>query len=83
MMEHIIELSQKNTPIFFDPAQQITAFTKEELLPLFEMSQYLFVNQYEFAELKKKVSYDDEMMMEKFKKIIVTYGAQGSQLLEK
>jgi len=83
MMQHIVELSQKNIKIFFDPAQQITTFEKEELLPLIEMSHYLFVNQYEFAELKKKLSYDDEMMMETFDKIIVTYGVEGSQLMEK
>lgn len=82
MIEHIVELSRRDIPIFFDPAQQITVFEKEELLPLLDMCHYLFVNQFEFVELKKKLSYDDEMMMEKFDKIIVTYGAEGSQLLE-
>lgn len=83
MKEHIQALVEKWGDIFFDPAQQITEFTKEELQDLLEKTKYLFVNQYEYEELKKKMWMDDEDLLQKIEKIIVTFGDQGCELMEK
>ena len=82
MIQHVYELSDKSARVFLDPGQQITDFSKEELLPLFDLTAYLIVNQYEYKELMQKVEMDEEELKHKFNKIIVTYGAQGSQIID-
>lgn len=82
MIQHVYELSDKSARVFLDPGQQITDFSKEELLPLFDITAYLIVNQYEYKELMQKVEMDEEELKHKFNKIIVTYGAQGSQIID-
>lgn len=82
MIQHVHELFDKSARVFFDPGQQITDFTKEEMLPLFEYTAYLIVNQYEYEELMKKVEMDEQELKQRFNKIIVTYGAEGSQIID-
>jgi len=82
MIQHVHELFDKSAKVFFDPGQQITDFTKEEMLPLFDLTAYLIVNQYEYRELMQKVEMDEEELKGKFNKIVVTYGAEWSQIID-
>lgn len=82
MIQHVHELFDKSAKVFFDPGQQITDFTKEEMLPLFWLTAYLVVNQYEYKELQAKVEMDEDDLKKHFNKIIVTYGSEGSQIID-
>ncbi len=82
MIQHIYELWDRSARVFLDPGQQITRFEKDELSPLFDRANYLIVNQYEYRELMQKVELDEQELKLKFEKIIVTYGAEGSQVID-
>lgn len=82
MIQHVYELSDKSAKIFLDPGQQITDFSRDEIVPLFDLTAYLIVNQYEYRELMQKVWMDEDELKLKFNKIIVTYGAEWSQIID-
>ncbi len=82
MIEHVHDLFDKSAKVFLDPGQQITEFSAEEILPLFDLTAYLIVNQYEYRELMQKIGLDEDELKLKFNKIIVTYGAEWSQLID-
>ena len=82
MIQYVHELFDKSAKVFFDPGQQITRFSKEELLPLFGKLAYLIVNQYEYKELQEKLEMTGEELKTKFNKIIVTQGEEGCQIID-
>ena len=82
MLAHAKELHSKGINFFADPAQQITEMTSEELQELLGLATYLIVNQYEMKELQVKSWCSEEVLKKKFEKIIVTYGPNGSELIE-
>lgn len=82
MIKFIQEAKAQNINCFFDPGQQLPAFTKEELIACCVSANYLICNEYEFNLLMKITEWDQEMLLKYFEKIIVTMGAHGVMLLE-
>lgn len=82
MLNHARELQKAKIKFFVDPAQQITEMSREELQELLALWDYLIVNQYEMKELQIKTWHNEAFLKANFEKIIVTHGAQGSELIE-
>lgn len=82
MLEHARELKARNIPFFADPAQQITQMTHDELRELVNLADYLILNHHELRDLQSISWFTEEDLVEKLSVVIVTYGDQGSQLLE-
>jgi len=82
MIEDVEKLFDTSAKVFFDPWQQITEFTKQELLSVFDKVKYLIVNQYEYKELQEKVWMNENELKIKFEKIIVTYNSEGSKIID-
>ena len=76
MIKFIQEAKEKNINCFFDPGQQLPAFSKEELISCCVSANYLICNEYEFDLLMKMTERDQSQLLKYFEKIIVTLGAQ-------
>lgn len=83
MKRYIEILFEKWIKIFFDPGQQITQMTKEDLEFCFKFTDYLIVNNYEYEILKQQIEYSDEEMISSFSKMIITYWVEGSKIFDK
>ncbi len=78
-MSHCANWSVKNSvPFFFDPGQQIIAFSDDELHRMVDMSKGVFVNEYEWEVLQKKLGMDEGGLLEITPFVIVTMGDRGS-----
>jgi len=67
---------------FFDPGQQITQMTKNDLEYCFSYSDYIILNEYEYEIIKKQAEKTDEEMISWFEKMILTYWIKGSKIFD-
>ena len=72
MLKFIQEAKDKGINCFFDPGQQLPAFTKDELIACCVSANYLICNAYEFDLLMKMTERDQSQLLKYFEKIIVT-----------
>ena len=82
-IQYAIACKQKNVPFVFDPGQQITTFTKEEILPLVQEAEYIIANDYEMKLIENKTSMTTAQMLKHCKAIVVTLGSKGSTIITK
>jgi adenosine kinase len=68
-------------PFICDAGQQIHAFGRDELLTLVEGARIFISTAYEFELFKKITGLDLEEMFQRVQAVIVTRGAEGSELL--
>lgn len=80
MFKHAKECFDAGIPFLFDPGQGLPMFNGEELLGFIEMADYLAVNDYEAQMLQEKTGLDLETLASKVKAMIVTLGANGSNI---
>ena len=83
MLEHARELKSKGVPFFIDPAQQVTALNKSELIELLELGTYLIANEFEFQEIQEKSWYDEYILWNMFERIIITHGSGSLEMRNK
>ena len=80
MIKHAQECSEKNIPFIFDPGQGLPMFDKNELNTFIDQATFIAVNDYE-AELLMKVSeLSISKIQSKVEALIITKGAQGSEI---
>ena len=80
MIKHAEECFEKEIPFIFDPGQGLPMFNKDELNTFINQATYVAVNDYE-AELLMKVSeLSLTDIQNKVDALIVTKGAQGSEI---
>lgn len=72
MMKHLKQASNMEIKTFFDPGQMMTAYTKEELIECLDYSNYLIVNDYEYSLFLEKTWLDENKLLKKLDKIIIT-----------
>ena len=70
-------------PVFFDPGQQLSLFSVEDLKRAFVFSTYLICNDYEYALLQQRTGFTQEEMLSQLEKIVVTLGKDGVRLIDK
>jgi adenosine kinase len=80
MFQHARECYEAGIPFLFDPGQGLPMFNGEELLHFIEMADYLAVNDYESQIIQHKTGLSIEALASKVKALIVTLGAEGSQI---
>ena len=73
----------KKMPYVFDPGQQITTFSKDEIIPLVESADYVIANDYEMKLIQNKTNMSTADMLAHNKAIIITFGAKGSAIVTK
>ncbi|EUJ09753.1 sugar kinase, ribokinase [Methylophilaceae bacterium 11] len=80
MFQHARECFEAGIPFMFDPGQGLPMFNGEELLHFIDMADYLAVNDYESQVIQDKTGLNLEQLAAKVKALIVTLGANGSQI---
>ncbi len=83
-MNSFVKLSaEASVPCFFDPGQQIPAFSKESLQEAISLSNALFVNDYELALVLQKTGWTEADILERVSFLVVTLGSKGARIQTK
>jgi adenosine kinase len=80
MIEHAAQFAEARIPFIFDPGQGLPMFSGEELRTFIEQADWVAVNDYEWGMLAQKTGLTQEQVADKVKALIVTQGAEGSQI---
>ncbi len=81
MYTHVKEASEKNIPVFFDPGQPLSAFSKEQLLDILKYATYLIVNEYELDLLLSMTELEEAELSEMLDAYIVTLWGNWSRFV--
>jgi adenosine kinase len=81
MLQHARECAVHGVPFLFDPGQGLPMFSREELLEMVRLADYLAVNDYEGKLLEDKTGRSLEELAHELKALIATLGAKGSIVL--
>lgn len=73
--------AEQKVPVFFDPGQQIIAFSADELRRFTKMSAGVIVNDYEWSLLKDALKVDEKTVLTLVPVAIITHGEKGVTLL--
>lgn len=82
MIAHAKEAYEKKIPIVFDPGQQITALSPQEVALLVGQAKILIANDYEMKLIEQKTGWDEKELFNHVELIITTLGAEGSRIAE-
>lgn len=80
MLQHAQQFAEQGIDFIFDPGQGLPMFSGEELLWFVARAPYLALNDYEAQLMAEKTGLDLGALSKKVKALIVTRGAQGSEL---
>lgn len=80
MVQHAREFHAAHIPFIFDPGQGLPMFDKEDLLNFLQLADYCTVNDYEAKLLTECTGRTLDQLAGEVKALIVTLGAQGSQI---
>jgi adenosine kinase len=80
MIQHSADFVAEGIPHIFDPGQGMTLFNGEELKQCIRDAQYIVLNDYEFQLIKERTGLDGKAIANQVEALIVTQGAEGSQL---
>lgn len=80
MLQHAREFHATNIPFIFDPGQGLPMFDKADLLNFLQLADYCTVNDYEAKLLTERTGRTLEQLADNVQALIVTLGAQGSQI---
>jgi adenosine kinase len=80
MLAHAREFHDAGIPFVFDPGQGLPMFSGEELLDFLQLADYVTVNDYEAKLLCERTERTLEEMARDVKALIVTLGANGSEI---
>ncbi len=80
MLQHAREFHEAGVPFIFDPGQGLPMFSREELLNFIRQADYVATNDYEAKLLQERTGKSVEELAKMVKAIVVTQGAQGSQM---
>ncbi|HXW66162.1 MAG TPA: carbohydrate kinase family protein [Burkholderiaceae bacterium] len=80
MLAHADALAERQIPFVFDPGQALPLFSGEELLWFLQRATYLAVNDYEAKLLAAKTGRSVDALSGNLQALIVTRGAQGSEI---
>lgn len=83
MVRHCKEAQAGDLPFVFDPSFQVTAMDGDTISAAAQGAMALIVNDYEYTVLREKTAKTSEEIQAEHDLVIVTYGAQGSEILLK
>lgn len=80
MLDHARQFRAAGIPFIFDPGQGLPMFNGEELLGFVEQANWVAVNDYESRLLQERTGLSLEALAARVEALIVTRGAEGSQI---
>lgn len=80
MQAHAAQFVEADIPFIFDPGQGMPMFNGEELRQLIDQATWVTLNDYESALMLERTGLTLEQLAEKVDALIITRGAQGSQI---
>lgn len=80
MLQHAREFHDAGIPFIFDPGQGLPMYSGEELMGFIRQADYVAANDYEARLLQDRTGKTIEDLSRLVKALIVTRGAQGSQV---
>ena len=83
MIKHAKECYDLKIPFCFDPGQQITAFSPQELMAVIGQAKFLIGNDYEMKLIQEKTGWDMNEMLNHAEVLITTLGDKGSVITTK
>lgn len=81
MIDHAREFAEAGIPFVFDPGQGLPMFDGADLLGFVRQASYLAVNDYEGRLVEERTGRSLEDLARSLKAVVVTKGAQGSEIL--
>lgn len=78
MMNHPKYYRDNKIPFIFDPGQQVTAFSGEQLAGAFDGAEILITNDYELEMILNSTGMSKDDIVEKVAYLITTLGEKGS-----
>ncbi|OGA16344.1 MAG: sugar kinase [Betaproteobacteria bacterium RIFCSPLOWO2_02_FULL_66_14] len=78
MLQHARECAAQSVPFLFDPGQGVPMFSREELLEMVQLADYLAVNDYEGKLVEEKTGRQLDDLARDLNGLVVTLGAKGS-----
>ena len=80
MVQHAAQFAAAGIPFVFDPGQQLPRFDGAELRAFVEQASWVTVNDYEGKMLSDRTGWDTAEISRHVHGLIVTVGAQGSEV---
>ncbi|WP_432743772.1 carbohydrate kinase family protein [Methylobacter sp. G7] len=80
MQLHAEQFAELDIPFIFDPGQGMPMFNGEELLKFIDQATWMTLNDYESELMQERTGLSLEQMAERVDALIITLGAQGSQI---
>ena len=77
------QLFELQIPMIFDPGQVVPIFPVANLIDSIKKTEILISNKYENEQIREKTGLSEEELLESVKSIIITKGAEGSELIYK
>lgn len=74
---------EKNIQFLFDPGQQIPQLSADQLRDGMQGAYAIICNDYELSMITEKTKLDQTQLLEKSRRLIVTLGEKGSQIITK
>ena len=81
MLQHAEQFNALGIPFFFDPGQGLPMFDGEELSHFMQLASYAIFNDYESHMMMDKTGLSLEQLAGMVDTLIVTKGAEGSQVI--
>lgn len=80
MIAHAKACYEQHVPIVFDPGQQLTALSPQELSMLIGQAKFLIANDYEMKLIEEKTGWNSEELINHVEVLITTHGEKGSHI---
>ncbi|HHL45431.1 MAG TPA: carbohydrate kinase family protein [Gammaproteobacteria bacterium] len=80
MIEHAAQFVEAGVPFIFDPGQGMPMFDGDDLLRFVEQASWVALNDYESQLLQERTGKTIEQLASLVQAIVVTRGAEGSQV---
>ena len=80
MLQHARQFAEAGIPFFFDPGQNVTLLSRDELLDGIGNANWLIFNDYEWQLVEDKTGLTTTSVMDQAEALIVTRGASGSTI---
>jgi adenosine kinase len=81
MVDYSLSYKEHNIPYIFDPGQQITSLSAEQLTELVSGSELLIANDYELELIIQKTGLVRDQLLKRTGAIITTFGENGSVVM--
>lgn len=83
MIKHAKQAHEARIPIVFDPGQQITALSPQEVSMIIGQAKILIANDYEMKLIQEKTGWGPKEIFNHVEIVINTFGAKGSRIYTK